>query len=98
MSKDTDKRRRCECLEDLYKQCTQVFHPGLKGGLLLKDMDANPTDPAIKKMIKVFKNKNFTAMRDLARELGVREDELKAIYADKNKTAAMTDQIAKLQV
>ena len=37
------------------KQCTQVFHPGLKGGLLLKDMDPNPTDPVIRKLITAFK-------------------------------------------
>ena len=66
MSEGPDRTRRCKCLEDFYKQCSQVFHPGLKNGLLLKDMDATPTDTAIKKMVKVFANRNFTALRDLA--------------------------------
>ena len=79
MSQGTDKRRRCECLEDLFKLCSQVFHPGLKGGLLLKDMDSNPTDPAIRKLVKTFRSQNFSALRDLARTLGAKENELKRI-------------------
>ena len=47
MENPPNSRRKCETLEDLYKHCSQVFHPGLKGGLLLKDMDEDPTGPSI---------------------------------------------------
>ena len=55
MSAKPNKRSQCKSVEDLYKLCTQVFHPGLKGGLLLKNMDENPTDTGIQKLTKEFK-------------------------------------------
>eukprot|EP01048_Picozoa_sp_COSAG05_P023095 COSAG05_NODE_4863_length_1343_cov_1.930868_1_plen_137_part_00 len=63
MSNGPDKKRKCQSLEDLFKLCSQVFHPGLKGGLLLKDMDANPTDSRIWKLIKAFKSSSRRSLR-----------------------------------
>ena len=66
MSAKPNKRSQCKSVEDLYKLCTQVFHPGLKGGILIKDMDPDPTGPGIQKLAKKFnlKSKKFTALRD----------------------------------
>ena len=55
MSNEPNTKSKCTSLEDLHKLCSQVFHPGLKGGLLLKNMNANPTDARIQKLTKEFK-------------------------------------------
>ena len=98
MSAKPNKRSQCKSVEDLYKLCTQVFHPGLKGGILIKDMDPDPTGPGIQKLVKKFKSKKFTALRDIAKDLGATEADLKEIYRNKDKSAAMIIYIAKLQV
>ena len=99
MSAEPDtKRKKSKSLEDLFKLCSQVFHPGLKRGLLLKNMDENPTDTGIQKPTKEFKSRKFTALRDIARELGATEEKLKEIYRNKNRTATMVSYIADLQV
>ena len=91
-------RRKCETLEDLFKHCSQVFHSGLKGGILLKDMDSNPTGPAISRLVAKMKKAKFSALRDIAKNLGAKEEILKKIYAEKNKSAEMIKHIAVLQV
>ena len=98
MENPPNTRRKCETLEDLNKHCSQVFHPGLKGGLLLKDMDEDPTGPAISKLVAKMKKAKFSALRDIAKNLGAKEETLKKIYAEKNKTAEMIKQISALQV
>ena len=93
MENPPNTRRKCETLEDLNKHCSQVFHPGLKGGLLLKDMDANPTDKGIKRLITEMSKAKFSMLRDLAKNLGAKEELLKEIYAEKNKSVEMIKQL-----
>ena len=60
-------------------------------------MDGNPTGPGIQKLLKEVKSKKFTALRDIAKDLGAAEENLKETYRNKNKSAAMIKHIAQLQ-
>ena len=62
------------------------------------DMDSEPNGTAIGKLIAKMKKAKFSALRDIARNLGAKEETLKKIYAEKNKSAEMIKQIAVLQV
>ena len=62
------------------------------------DMDSDPNGTAIGKLIAKMKKAKFSALRDIARNLGAKEETLKKIYAEKNKSAEMIKQIAVLQV
>ena len=56
-------------------------------------MDEDPTGPAISRLIAKMKKAKFSMLRDLAKNLGAKEELLKEIYAEKNKSVEMIKQL-----